>query len=41
MESRLDTTNSDHITYEHPPLDIAVPGGIPLSYYFSAKYICH
>jgi len=30
MESKLNTTNQDHITYEHPPLDIAVLGGIRL-----------
>jgi hypothetical protein len=32
MEStkRLNTTNQDHITYEHPPLEIAVLGGIRL-----------
>lgn len=30
MKERLNTTNQDHITYEHPPLDIAVLGGIRL-----------
>jgi hypothetical protein len=30
MESKLDPTNPDHITYEHPPLDIAILGGIRL-----------
>jgi len=29
-EIKLNTTNPDHITYEHPPLDIAVLGGIRL-----------
>lgn len=27
---KLNTTNQDHITYEHPPMDIAVLGGIRL-----------
>ncbi len=27
---KLNTTNSDHITYSHPPIDIAVLGGIRL-----------
>lgn len=30
MERKLDPTNPDHITYEHPPLDIAILGGIRL-----------
>lgn len=30
MESKLNTSNPEHITYEHPPLDIAVLGGIRL-----------
>lgn len=30
MSSKLNTTNPDHITYLHPPLDIAVLGGIKL-----------
>lgn len=29
-ESRLNPTNSDHIIYTHPPMDIAVLGGIRL-----------
>ena len=28
--NRLNTTNPDHLTYQHPPLDIAVLGGIRL-----------
>ena len=27
-DKKLDPTNPDHITYEHPPLDIAILGGI-------------
>jgi len=30
MPDKLNITNSDHITYEHPPMDIAVLGGIRL-----------
>jgi len=30
MPSKLNPTNPDHITYEHPPMDIAVLGGIRL-----------
>ncbi len=30
MQSKLNPSNPDHITYEHPPLDIAVLGGIRL-----------
>ncbi len=30
MKSKLNTTNSDHITYQHPPMDITVLGGIRL-----------
>jgi len=30
MEIKLNTTNSDHITYKHTPMDIAVLGGIRL-----------
>jgi len=30
MKELLDTSNPDHITYEHPPMDIAVLGGIRL-----------
>jgi len=30
MSPKLNTTNQDHITYEHPPMDIAVLGGIRL-----------
>jgi len=29
-DKKLDPTNPDHITYEHPPLDIAILGGIRL-----------
>jgi len=29
-KQRLSTTNPDHITYEHPPMEIAVLGGIRL-----------
>ena len=28
--NQIDTTNPDHITYQHPPLDIAILGGIRL-----------
>ena len=27
---KLDTTNAEHIIYQHPPLDIAVLGGVRL-----------
>lgn len=30
QERRLDPTNADHILYKHPPMDIAVLGGIRL-----------
>jgi len=30
MKEKLNTSNPEHITYEHPPLDIAVLGGIRL-----------
>jgi len=30
MESKLNTTNPEHLTYEHPQLDIAILGGIRL-----------
>ena len=30
MKTKLSTTNPDHITYEHPPMNIAVLGGIRL-----------
>ena len=30
MKNKLDTTNSDHILYQHPPLDIAILGGVKL-----------
>lgn len=30
MTRKLDTTNADHIIYQHPPLDIAVLGGVRL-----------
>ncbi len=30
MQSKLDPTNADHITYNHPPLAIAVLGGVRL-----------
>lgn len=30
MESKLNTTNQEHITYQHPPLDIVILGGIRL-----------
>lgn len=30
MERKLNPSNPDHIIYEHPPLDIAVLGGIRL-----------
>lgn len=30
MNSRLDPTNADHILYQHPPMEIAVLGGIRL-----------
>ncbi|MEM6526542.1 MAG: hypothetical protein AAF693_22310, partial [Bacteroidota bacterium] len=30
MENKLNATNPDHLTYTHPPLDIAVLGGIRL-----------
>jgi len=30
MTSKLNPTNPDHITYEHPPMDIAILGGIRL-----------
>lgn len=30
MDTKLNTSNPEHITYEHPPLDIAVLGGIRL-----------
>jgi len=30
MPSKLDTTNPGHITYKHPPIEIAVLGGVKL-----------
>lgn len=30
MASKLNTTNADHMTYKHPPLDIAILGGVKL-----------
>ena len=30
IEPKLDTTNHQHLTYKHPPLEIAVLGGIRL-----------
>ncbi len=30
MKKALDTTNADHIVYKHPPMDIAILGGIRL-----------
>ena len=30
LQKHLDTTNAEHLTYDHPPLNIAVLGGIRL-----------
>ena len=30
MKDRLNVSNQDHITYKHPPMDVAVLGGIRL-----------
>jgi hypothetical protein len=30
MQTNLDTTNADHILYKHPPMEVAVLGGIRL-----------
>ena len=30
LQKHLDTTNAEHLTYDHPPLNITVLGGIRL-----------